>query len=217
MSELTEKEKAEYHQMADAAMQMQLSMEDLTSVTYGYARAFQNEDELKTQINALKEAGASVIYEDLTSLAKREQFYKMKQELQRGDTVIITKLDRVAGSWAEVPELFNQMQNDGIRLRILDMGTIENTSSGRLLQKAAAAFVRYGQDIRMQRAREKKENMGSDYKEGRKKKYGEEQMRHALELLDGSYSYSQVVKMTGISKSTLIRAVREKRQESFER
>ena len=45
----------------------------------------------------------------------------------------------------------------------------------------------------------------ADYREGRPKKYSRKQIEHALELLE-SHSYKQVEAMTGISKSTLIRA-----------
>jgi DNA invertase Pin-like site-specific DNA recombinase len=48
-----------------------------------------------------------------------------------------------------------------------------------------------------------------NFKEGRKPIYTPEQIEHALKLLEDN-SYSQVVKMTGISKSTIIRAKRDK-------
>lgn len=43
-----------------------------------------------------------------------------------------------------------------------------------------------------------------NYREGRPKKYSPEKMQHALELLE-THSYAQVERLTGISKSTLIR------------
>ena len=47
-----------------------------------------------------------------------------------------------------------------------------------------------------------------DFKEGRPKKFSKAQIKHALDLLN-EYSYKQVEQMTGISKSTLIRAKRK--------
>lgn len=47
-----------------------------------------------------------------------------------------------------------------------------------------------------------------DFKEGRPPKYGRAQLNHAMELLE-QYSYKQVEEMTGISKSTLLRAKRK--------
>ena len=49
-----------------------------------------------------------------------------------------------------------------------------------------------------------------NFREGRPKKYTATQIRHAMELLDSGKSYKQVEAMTGISKSTLIRARRQK-------
>ena len=47
--------------------------------------------------------------------------------------------------------------------------------------------------------------LNPEYRDGRKKKYSRAQIKHALELLE-SHSYKQVESLTGISKSTLIRA-----------
>lgn len=52
-----------------------------------------------------------------------------------------------------------------------------------------------------------------DFREGRPKKYGKKQIGHALDLLE-SHSYKQVEEITGISKSTMIRAKRELEQRS---
>ena len=49
----------------------------------------------------------------------------------------------------------------------------------------------------------------ADFKEGRPKKYNTKKLNHALGLLE-SYSYKQVEELTGISKSTLIRAKRNR-------
>ena len=49
----------------------------------------------------------------------------------------------------------------------------------------------------------------ADFREGRPKKYSKRQLEHAIDLLE-DHSYTQVEALTGISKSTLIRAVRKK-------
>ena len=61
-------------------------------------------------------------------------------------------------------------------------------------------------------ARAKAEAEGKEFKDGRKKVYDEERLDHALDLLN-DYSYTQVTKLTGISKSTLIRHKRKKELE----
>ena len=62
----------------------------------------------------------------------------------------------------------------------------------------------FDRKIVLERMREGKEMSG--HYGGRKKKFSIEQLRHAVNLLNDGNSYSEVVKMTGISKSTLQRA-----------
>ena len=68
-------------------------------------------------------------------------------------------------------------------------------------------FAEFERDMIMQRTREGRgiARQNPDHREGRRPVYTPKQIRHALELLDG-HSYGEVVRMTGISKSTLIRA-----------
>ena len=71
------------------------------------------------------------------------------------------------------------------------------------------AFAEFERDMIVERTQSGKAIARSNGKrvDGRPKKYKPDQMRHALELLEDN-SYSEVEKMTGISKSTLIRAAR---------
>ena len=72
------------------------------------------------------------------------------------------------------------------------------------------AFAEFERDMICERTQEGKAiaKLNPDFKDGRKKKFTAQQMNHALELLNSS-SYTQVTAMTGISKSSLIRAKRE--------
>lgn len=71
-------------------------------------------------------------------------------------------------------------------------------------------LAEFERDMIVERTQEGKAiaKQNPDFREGRPKKYKRAQIEHALELLD-SNSYSQVEQLTGISKSTLIRAKRK--------
>ena len=92
------------------------------------------------------------------------------------------------------------------------MGLVEDTPTGRLILSVMLAFAEFERDMIVERTQEGKAiaKQKPDFKEGRPKKYGKKQIEHALQLLENN-SYKQVESMTGISKSTLIRAVREQR------
>lgn len=69
------------------------------------------------------------------------------------------------------------------------------------------AFAKFERDMIVERTQEGKAiaRKREDFREGRPNKFSKSQIEHALKLLE-SYSYKQVEEMTGISKSTLIRA-----------
>ena len=90
------------------------------------------------------------------------------------------------------------------------MGVIENTPTGRLIFTIMSAFADFERDLIVERTQEGKAiaRQKEGFREGRPNKYSKSQMKHALKLLE-NHSYKQVVEMTGISKSTLIRHKRK--------
>ena len=85
-----------------------------------------------------------------------------------------------------------------------------NTPTGKLIRNIMLAFAEFERDMIVERTQEGKAiaKQNPDFKEGRPKKFSKVQINHALDLLS-EYSYKQVEQMTGISKSTLIRAKRK--------
>lgn len=96
------------------------------------------------------------------------------------------------------------------------MGCIDNTPTGKLILTVMLAFAEFERDMIVERTQEGRAiaRLNPDYKEGRKKKFTSPQINHALELLE-THSYKQVEALTGISKSTLIRAKRERKCLSY--
>lgn len=91
------------------------------------------------------------------------------------------------------------------------MGLVNLTPMGRLLLNILAAFAEFERDTIVERFAEGKAIARQDpsYREGRKKKFTKKKVDAALELLE-THSFRQVEEITGISKSTLLRAKREK-------
>ena len=90
------------------------------------------------------------------------------------------------------------------------MGKLDNTPTGKLIRNILLSFAEFERDMIVERTQEGKTiaRQNPDFSEGRPKKYSRQQMQHALELLK-SHSYKQVEQLTGISKSTLIRAKKQ--------
>lgn len=181
---------------------------------YGYARVStkgqaKDGNSLEAQERAMKDSGACDIYVDAFTGTKtdRPEFDKLMDKIQKGDTLIVTKLDRFARSMTQGSELVSDLIEKGIRVYILNIGVMDNTPSSKLIRNIFFAFAEFERDMIIERTMEGKAiaKQNPDFREGRPKKYSRKQIEHALELLK-SNSYKQVEDMTGISKSTLIRA-----------
>lgn len=185
---------------------------------YGYARVStkgqaKDGNSLEAQEKALRESGANEIYVDAFTGTKtdRPEFDKLMNKIQKGDTLIVTKLDRFARSMSQGSELVSDLIERGIKVYILNIGVMDNTPSSKLIRNVFFAFAEFERDMIVERTMEGKAiaKQNPDFREGRPKKYSRKQIEHALELLN-SNSYKQVEDLTGISKSTLIRAKKKR-------
>ena len=183
---------------------------------YGYARvstAGQARDgnSLECQEKALKEAGAERMFLEKFSGVKdnRPELNKLLKKIQAGDTLIITKLDRIARSLIQGVQLLEDLLNRDIVVFVLNLGIIDNSPTGKLIRNIMLCFSEFEREIIIQRTQEGKAiaKQNPNFQEGRPKKFKREQINHALELLKTN-SYKQVYQMTGISPATLGRAKR---------
>ena len=180
---------------------------------YGYARVStkgqaKDGNSLEAQETALKNAGAVKIYSDAFTGTKshRPELDNLLDTLKEGDTIVVTKLDRIARSANQGMALIQSLLDKNIKVHVLNMGMMDNTPTGRLIRNVMLAFAEFERDMIVERTQEGKSiaRQNKDYREGRPKKFSHAQISHALSLLNDN-SYKQVEQMTGISKSTLIR------------
>lgn len=176
---------------------------------YGYARVSTLQQNLDAQIQMLEKEGCDVIYSEkfTGTKAARPQFQEVLSKLEVGDTLVVTKLDRFARSAVDGIQTVRELFERGVRVHILNMGLVEDTAAGRLIFNIMSSFAEFERDMIVERTQEGKAiaKQREDFKEGRPNKYTPKQIEHALGLLE-THSYTQVEQLTGISKSTLIRA-----------
>ena len=175
----------------------------------GYARVSTKIQEregnsLEAQEQLLKAAGAKVVFSESFTGAtlNRPELNHLKQALEAGDTLMITKLDRLARSASQGISFIDELLSHGINVHVLNMGLMDNTPTGKLIRSILLAFAEFERDMIVERTQEGRRLSG--HYGGRPKKYKREQLEHALHLLE-TYSYKQVSSMTGISVSTLYR------------
>ena len=186
---------------------------------YGYARVSTagqaaSGNSLADQQEQLTKAGCQeIIVEQYTgSTTHRPAFSQLLDKLQPDDTLVVTKLDRIARNAGEGINLINDLMKEGIKVHILNIGLLDNTPTGKLIANIMLAFAQFERDMIIERTQAGKAiaKQKADFVDGRPR-IPASQTDHALELLEEGLSYKQVARKTGISISTLARRVREKR------
>ena len=182
---------------------------------YGYARvstATQGRDgnSLEEQSAALVSYGCQeIITESFTGKTMdRPKFQELLNRLQANDTLVVCKLDRFARTAIEGVQTVKELFERGIKVHILNMGLIENTLTGNLILTVMLAFAEYERGMIVERTQMGKAaaRQNPNFRDGRPKKYSSAQIALALDLLNDGKTYREVENMTGISKSTLLRA-----------
>lgn len=178
----------------------------------GYGRVSSRGQELESQLAILKDEGCEVIFSEKHTGAKmnRPEFMKVLEVLEEGDTLVVTKLDRLARNTEEGIKVIRELFEKGVKVHIMNIGMLEDTAIGRFFLQILLAVAELERSMIADRMADGKAiaKLKDDYREGRPKVYEKKQLEHAMSLLK-DHSYNQVVALTGISKSTLVRETRK--------
>lgn len=190
-------------------------------MVYGYARVsslgqdrYGNSKQGQTE--ALLAAGCEEVYYDHFTGKKmdRPEFTKLMEVLQPGDTLKVTKLDRFARTALDGANKIKELMERGVNVHVLNMGLIENTTTGRLIMTILLAIAEFDKDNIMERLNEGKAIAKANdpsWREGRKtievdehafRKFRERQKR-------GELTVSDCCAALGIGRSTWYNRVKE--------
>lgn len=121
----------------------------------GYARVSTPEQRLDLQLDALHKAGVSEtnIFIDKMSGAstRRPGLHRMMTFLDRGDTVIVWRLDRLARSTKDLIQRMETFQERGIKFKSLNESIDTSTASGALIFHVLAALAEFERNITRER------------------------------------------------------------------
>ncbi|MBQ1462357.1 MAG: recombinase family protein [Selenomonas sp.] len=189
---------------------------------YGYARVSTRRqvkgNSLAEQRKQLMDSGCEeVIEEQYTgTTTERPQLEDLLMRLNAGDTLMVTKLDRLVRSATEGANLIKELTNKGIRVNILNMGEVDERPQGRLMLHILLAFAEFERDMIVERTQGGKAiaRTKAGFREGRPP-IAKARKDAAIKMVvsDGK-SYKEATEATGISKSTIVRAVRKYRLSS---
>ena len=123
----------------------------------GYARTSTVDQKagLDAQVAELKAAGVEELFvEQVSSVQRREELEKALGFVRKGDTLVVTKLDRLARSIPDLVRIIGKLEEKQATLRILAMSLDTNTPTGRLLLNLVGSVAQFEREIMLERQRE---------------------------------------------------------------
>jgi DNA invertase Pin-like site-specific DNA recombinase len=123
----------------------------------GYARTSTLEQKagLEAQIESLTAIGCEKVYKEQTSSVATREALKASMEFSReGDTIIVTKLDRLARSVRHLGEILEHLETKKVGLRVLDLGLDTGTATGKLMLNVLGSVAQFEREMMLERQRE---------------------------------------------------------------
>lgn len=123
----------------------------------GYARTSTIEQQagLDAQHRQLEAAGATKLFsERVSSVATRPELQRALDYIREGDVFVVTKLDRLARSVADLVETTRAVEAKGASLRILDLNLDTTTPTGKLMVNLLGSIAQFERELMLERQRE---------------------------------------------------------------
>lgn len=177
----------------------------------GYARTSTLEQVagFEAQLRDLKAAGCTKLFqEQVSSVAKRQQLEAVLDYLREGDTLIVTKLDRLARNVSHLGQLVADLRGKGVSLRILDLGLDTSTPTGELILNMMGAVAQFERQMMLERQRE---GIAKAKVEGKYKGRTPTAMRQAqkaCEMAAVGVQRAEIAQRLGVSERSVYRALR---------
>lgn len=186
---------------------------------YGYARVSTNGQardgtSLEAQKALLAQHGAErIFHESFTGTTRhRPEFDKLMAEIREGDTLVVAKLDRIARSTIHGCEIITELLERGVTINVLNMGVMDNSTTGKLMRSIFFAFAEFERDMIVERTSEGKavkREYDPDWREGRRRKEIPDFQIFLQKQKDGELTVDECCAILGISRRTWYNRARE--------
>ena len=176
---------------------------------YGYARVSTDGQTLDAQLQALKVAGCEKVFKEKESGVKtdREQLRKLLKAIDDGDTVIVTRLDRLARSTRDLLNILHDIEQAGANFKSLaDAWADTTTPHGKLILTVMGGMAEFERTLIMARTSEgRKRAIAAGVRMGPKPKLTTYQRNEALKRKQAGESYTTIANSYGVSRATVCR------------
>ena len=178
----------------------------------GYARTSTLEQVagFEAQIAALTGAGCEKLFqEQVSSVAQRPALEGALGFVREGDTLVVTKLDRLARSVGHLGEIVATLEKRKVGLKILDLGLDTTTATGRLMLNVLGSVAEFERSMMLERQREGIAKAKAEGKYKGRKPTVAKQAEQIREMADRGMTRKAIAEALNASERSIYRALSE--------
>ena len=176
---------------------------------FGYARVSTNGQDLSAQDAELRSAGCAKVFKEKVSGAKtdRPELAKAIRQLEEGDVLLVTRLDRLARSTRDLLNVLDEIAKRGAGFRSLKDSWADTTSAhGRLMLTILGGLAEFERElIRARTGEGRKRAKARGVRFGRPRKLTPHQRQEALQRLHAGETMADVARSFAVDGSTISR------------
>ena len=180
------------------------------SSVYGYARVSTTDQDLGLQRAALQAAGCTIIREEKksgTSIAARTELRTLLDFIRAGDTLVVTRIDRLARSIGDMQSIMAELKAKGAALRCTEQPVDTTTAAGKCFLDMLGVFAEFETNLRKERQLEGiAAAKAAGVYTGRKAVIEADRVR---ELRASGVGAIEIAKQLGIARASVYRLLRE--------
>lgn len=175
----------------------------------GYARVSTVGQDLAVQLERL--GGCDKVFKEKRSGvdAGRPELKRCLEYLREGDTLLVTKIDRLARSTSDLYRIISQLTDKGVAFKVVDDPSIDTTSrTGKLVMGILALIAEFENDIRRERQMDgiaKAKERGTRF--GRKPELTPERINDIRKRRADGTTVPEIMRQTGLGKTSVYRAL----------
>lgn len=181
-------------------------------VGYGRTSTSDQEAGLEAQETDLRGAGCEKLFtEQVSSVGKRQQLEAVLDYVREGDTLVVTKLDRLARSVADLLTIVGRLESKTVALRVLAMSggqTLDtSTAIGKLMLAVIGAVGQFEREMMLERQRD---GIAKAQREGRylgRAPTARRQSAEIIRLKEQGVNPSEIAKRLGIGRASVYRVL----------
>jgi DNA invertase Pin-like site-specific DNA recombinase len=176
----------------------------------GYARTSTVDQQagFEAQVKELTAVGCEKVYrEQVSSVGKREQLEAAIDFTREGDTMVVTKLDRLARSVDHLLQTEGRLRQKGVSLRILSMGIDTGTATGRLMMNVVGAVGQFEREMMLERQREGIAKAKADGKYKGRQPTARAKAKQVQALRGQGVAPIEIARQLGISRASVYRCM----------